>query len=301
MHIDQLKYFINVAETLNFSEAARRSGLTQPTISHHINDLERQLGCTLFERSRHNVEITAAGEAFLPYAIDMVQTAEKSTDRIRQLNDGMDGHLSIAALTSCSELLSACLKDFSKQEPNVTVDITFNSGRMQALAIHDDKYDFLFTVDEMTPESDSYSKQLAYVDRLCVVFPEGHPLVDKPLDFSLLENERYIGCSDTDAPAMNECVRRVCEARGYSPKLVTRYDRPESVILSVGAGLGISIIPEALKKVFYSENCVFKPIEGDDAIRKYVIVWPNSITNPAARSFLSIVQETLRKNNFSSR
>jgi DNA-binding transcriptional LysR family regulator len=66
MDINQLKYFIAVAQTLNFSEAARRSGISQPSISHSISELEKQLGAQLFIRSKRNVMITDAGRSCCP-------------------------------------------------------------------------------------------------------------------------------------------------------------------------------------------------------------------------------------------
>jgi DNA-binding transcriptional LysR family regulator len=83
----------------------------------------------------------------------------------------------------------------------------------------------------------------------------------------------------------------VCRARNYSPNIVCKYDRAEAVLLSVGAGMGISIIPEALSRVFYSENVCFKRIPGDDAVRTYVVAWNQSMPNPAARLFLDVVRE----------
>jgi DNA-binding transcriptional LysR family regulator len=83
----------------------------------------------------------------------------------------------------------------------------------------------------------------------------------------------------------------VCRARDYKPKVYYQFDRAEAVLLSVSAGLGISIVPEALTKTFFSEHCVFKRIDGDDALRKYVIAWKHDITSPSAKLFLEVVQE----------
>ena len=66
MDMNQLNYFISVAQTLNFTEAAKRNGITQPSISHHINELEKQLGARLFLRDRRSVTLTDAGREFLP-------------------------------------------------------------------------------------------------------------------------------------------------------------------------------------------------------------------------------------------
>ena len=64
-------------------------------------------------------------------------------------------------------------------------------------------------------------------------------------------------------------------------------------MLAVGAGLGISIIPEAISKVFYSENVVFRRIEGEDALRTYVVAWHRQSVTPPAALFLDVVREVL--------
>ena len=87
MDISQLKYFISVAQTLNFSEAARRNGISQPAISHHIGELEKQLGCRLFERSRRSVVMTEQGREFLPYAA----AEQERVKAAPTLEDGEDG------------------------------------------------------------------------------------------------------------------------------------------------------------------------------------------------------------------
>lgn len=295
MDIAQLKYFISVAQTLNFTEAARRNGMTQPSISHHINELERQLGTTLFIRSRRSVAMTEAGREFLPYALEMVELAEKAQFQVRQLEDGRVGHLSIAALTTSSAILSRCLSAFSTKYPDITVDINFTSGRSQVMAMNERKYDFHFAVQEMVPTGETFDSLVTHTDHLCVAIPRDHPLAAKPLDFSAFADERFIAVSESDGPALYNGIMQVCRNRGYSPRISCQYDRAEAVLLSVGAGLGISIIPEALSKVFYSENVCFTRIPGDDTLRTYVMAWRRDISNPSALLFRETVQELFPK------
>lgn len=293
MDINQLKYFVSVAQTLNFSEAARRNGITQPSISHHINELEKQLNCQLFVRTRRSVVMTKQGRDFLPYAVDMIETAEKAVFQLSQRERGANGHVSIAALTTSSEVLSKCLSAFSHRYPEITVDINFTSGRSQVIAMNEAKYDFHFAVADMVPDGDTFEVLQSNTDHLCVAFPQRHPLADKPLDFSLLKKERFIAVSETDGPTLYREIMKVCRARGYSPNICYQFDRAESVLLSVSAGLGISIIPEAISKVFFAENVVFKRIPGDDALRNYVIAWRREILNPAAKLFQQVVVDLL--------
>ncbi len=291
MDINQLKYFISVAQTLSFTEAARRNGITQPSISHHIVELERQLGCQLFIRSRRNVVITEQGRAFLPYAVEIVETAEKAAFQLQKYESGAMGHISIASLTTSSQILSRCLEVFSARYPQITIDIDFTFGRSQVFAMNELKYDFHFAVKEMIPAGDTFDMLYTEIDHLCVAFHDSNPLANEELDFSKLKDERFIAVSETDGPALYNEISKVCQARGYSPRAYHQFDRAEAVLLSVSAGLGISIIPEALTKVFYSDHCVFKRIEGDDALRQYVVAWRKNISAPAAKLFLEVVRE----------
>ncbi|MCC8357454.1 MAG: LysR family transcriptional regulator [Oscillospiraceae bacterium] len=294
MDINQLKYFITVAQTLNFSEAARRCGITQPSISHSIVELEKQLGAPLFLRSRKAVSMTDAGRELLPKAIEIVDIAEKTALRIRQMEQGESGSLSISALTTCSAVLSQCLTVFSSRYPNILTDISFTSGRGQMAAMSEAKYDLHFAVREMVPTGDSFDTLQSHTDRLCVAIPAGHPLASMPLDFSKLQNERFISVSETDSPGLHRQIMEVCTARGYKPNVVCTYDRAEAVVLSVGAGMGVSIIPEGISRVFYAENVRFIPIPGGDAVRTYVVAWRKAMPNPAARLFLDIVREQFK-------
>lgn len=291
MDINQLKYFISVAQTLNFTEAARRNGITQPSISHHIVELERQLGCQLFIRSRRSVSITEQGRAFLPYAIEIVDTAEKAAFQLQKFESGSMGHVTIASLTTSSQILSRCLEVFSARYPDITIDINFTSGRSQVLAMNEAKYDFHFAVEEMIPGGDSFESLNTETDRLCVAFHDSNPLANEPLDFSKLRDQRFIAVSESDGPALYKEIVKVCHTRGYRPKTFHQFDRAEAVLLSVSAGLGISIIPEALTKVFYADHCIFKRIEGDDALRRYVVAWRRDISTPASKLFLDVVKE----------
>jgi len=291
MDINQLKYFISVAQTLNFSESARRHGLTQPSISHHINELEKQLGSRLFVRDKRSVQLTEAGSAFLPHAMEMVEISQKAALELSTMESGKGGKLTVAALTTSSVMLSKCLTAFFKAHPDVMVDINFTSGRTQSIIMNEAKYDIHFCVEDMVPAGETFKYVRTHTDRLCLVLPKDHPLAGEKLDFAKLRDERFIAVSPNDGPVLHDQIMRVCKKRGYSPKVCCQYDRAEAVVLSVGAGLGISIIPEALSHIFYSENVTFVPIDGDDALRNYVIAWQKPIKNPAVAMFVEIASK----------
>jgi len=291
MDISQLKYFIALAQTRSFSEAARRCGISQPSMSHGISSLEKQLGAPLFIRTRKSVTISDAGKILLPNAIEIVELAEKTALRISQLESGQTGSISISALTTSSAALSRTLTEFTKAYPDIMTDITFTSGRSEALAMSESSGDVHFAVREMVPEGELFDYIVTHHDRLCVAFPADHPLAKEELDFSKLNNERFIAVSESDGPALRREIDRVCEARGYKPNIVCQYDRAEAVLISVGTGTGIAVVPAALSSVFYLNNVVLKEIPGDDALRTYVLAWQKSLQNPAARLFIEIAKK----------
>ena len=87
MELRQLRYFIGVAESLNFSEAARNLYVTQSTLSQQIKALEDELGTTLFQRDSHSVELTETGARLLPLAQRTVQDAESCKSQIQDMQD----------------------------------------------------------------------------------------------------------------------------------------------------------------------------------------------------------------------
>ena len=106
MELRQLKYFIKSAEYLNFSEAAKHLYITQSTLSQQIKQLEFELGFTLFARNSRHIELTEAGEEFLPYAKRTIQDAEDGVQRLYDLQNVKTGTVRIGVTYSLSTVLT---------------------------------------------------------------------------------------------------------------------------------------------------------------------------------------------------
>ena len=115
MDINQLVYFISVAQTLNFSEAARRNYVSQSTVSRYVSDLEKEFGVKLFTRSHRDVVITNEGKTLLPYAIETVETLNKAKNVIKQMRDGGNGKLTIASDATSLSFPSKCIAKFNNK------------------------------------------------------------------------------------------------------------------------------------------------------------------------------------------
>lgn len=297
MDFVHLSHFVSVAQTLNFSEAARRMSVPQPNISRSINDLEKHFGFKLFSRTTRDVVLTKEGEAFLPYALDIIDTIDRASNFVENVHSGFSGHISIATISTSSNTLTACLSRFSKKYPDVFVDVTYNTGREQTLALGKNKFDAYFSPLAMLPDDYSLDYIITEWDRLALVVPKGHPITRSPDDFSLLKNERFLITSEAASPLMYSQIINVCSARELTPKIISRHEKAESIILSVGAGLGVSILPFSLTQVFKFDTFDVIPIKGEDAVRPYVFAWKKNSPNSSSVLFSEIVNEYVRNNS----
>ena len=95
MEIRHIHYFIAVAENLSFTKAAQQLMIAQPPLSRQIKDLEDELGAVLFDRSPHGLHITPEGEAFLEYALRIMDLVKKSREHIAEMSKGLQGTISL--------------------------------------------------------------------------------------------------------------------------------------------------------------------------------------------------------------
>ncbi|MER6943041.1 LysR substrate-binding domain-containing protein [Nonomuraea sp. NPDC000554] len=116
-----LRYFVAVADELHFGRAAQRLRIAQPALSQQIRQLERLIGAMLFERTSRSVRLTAAGEAFLPRARDLLARLSADVTEAARVARGEAGRLDVAFISSAASALSSVLRTFTQDRPEVQV------------------------------------------------------------------------------------------------------------------------------------------------------------------------------------
>ena len=169
MDINQLNCFISVAQTLNFSEAARRNYLSQSTVSRYIIDLEKEFGVQLFTRSHRDVLLTNEGKTLLPYALEIVETLGKAKKVIQKLQNGGTGKLTIGCDVTSLDFPSRCIADFTARYEGVTVDLRHLDAADRTAAITGGEFDFCFMPRDMVPESSGIETLVTHSDPLVVL------------------------------------------------------------------------------------------------------------------------------------
>lgn len=192
MELRHLKYFVMVAKTLNFSEAARHLYVTQGTLSQQIQQLEGEIGAQLFDRTRHSVILTEAGEELLPLAIKTIEDSEICSNRMRDLKGALTGTLRIGTTPSFSALLSETVRKFIKEHPGVELKIQSETAAELIDLLRNRELDLALAFKPSMAYDELESEEL-FRNSLSAVMRSDHPLAShKFLTMEDLESHRIV-------------------------------------------------------------------------------------------------------------
>lgn len=178
MELRQLKYFVAVARTLSFSEAARQLYVTQGTLSQQIMLLEDELGSLLFERTSHKVALTEPGMVLFPLAKNIIQQVEQCKLQVGDLRKALGGELNIGMTYSFSNLITDTVRDFLKTYPGVKLRIYYKTASELYQMMVKGELDVILAFKPVVQYKDLVSETLFNFD-LCAVMRKDHPLSDR--------------------------------------------------------------------------------------------------------------------------
>lgn len=192
MELRQLNYFVTVADTLNFSSAAKKLFITQGTLSQQIKQLENEIGSALFIRTPHTVTLTEAGEELLPYAHNVIDASINCKKRIEDLNNMLTGTVNIGVTNTFSTLLTHTITDFTKNYPNVKINVFYANSVVLYGMLQKREIDFMLAYKPSVMYADVDSERL-FTSELVAVMNKRHPLAKKEiLTLTDLEKQRIV-------------------------------------------------------------------------------------------------------------
>ena len=178
MELRQLKYFIRVADCLNFSEAAKESCISQSTLSQQIKQLEQELGSELFLRNSRTVSLTEAGMELLPYARTTIKDADACIERIRDLKDILTGTMNIGVTYSFSPILTETIFSFIKKYPKVKLNIFYKPMSELMDMLRDRKVDFVLAFTPSAP-MEGIESHILFQNYLAAIVSSTHSLASE--------------------------------------------------------------------------------------------------------------------------
>ena len=282
MNMLQFELFASVARTQNISRTAAQYNVSQPAVSHQLKTLEQAMGLELIHRTKRGVVLTDAGRELLPYVQEILAIKDRAETRMRNMAEGTVGHIRIAALSSASNQVSDCLLPLYAQHPDIQVDISLLEGDELTEALRRSTHDFYFGVDTMTPDNMGYAAVMIARGQLALFVNRAVADSIDLSDWSTVARQPFVSVPKSDV-SLDKKIMTVCRNRGFTPHIISIYNRAESVVLSVNAGLGVAILPGARRERYQRPNVVAFPIEGEDARADTVFVWrPDLLTETGA-------------------
>lgn len=250
MELRHLKYFVAVAEELNFSRAAIRLRVAQPALSKQIRDLERELEVKLLERSSHHVAMTAAGEAFLDRSRRILGESEEAVQAARRAHRGETGTLGIGFIGSISHaILPKILQSYRHDYPEVDLNLSELGPAEQVEAILSRSMDVGFLGMAQARKIPDLQVEVLAEEDLMAAFPSGHEMASmKEIPLKALRKERFILTSRRNAPLFNEWLVELCHKAGFAPEIIREVDRAPTVLNYIAAGEGVSVFPAEIAK-----------------------------------------------------
>lgn len=251
MELRHLRYFLAVAEQRSFTRAAEKVGIGQPPLSMQIKDLEAEIGGALFLRTSHGVELSEVGRVFLPHAQKAVDDAEQALRAAQQAASGEVGLLRMGFTSSAvfHPVVSHALQQFRERHRKLEIFLSEGITEQLLADIAASQLDAAFVRIVTTPSAELGVVELP-AEKLKVALPRSHPLARrKSLHLQDLAGENFIMVPRGKGSALYDNIFSACQAAGFDPQVIQLAPQLTSAINLVAAGLGISIVPEAIEQV----------------------------------------------------
>lgn len=294
MELRHLRYFIAVADELNFTRAAEKLRLAQPSLTRQIHNLEEELGVRLLDRGRNQVSLTEEGRRFLDDARRLVALSLESVKAVQRFSRGESGQLNLGYLFRYNfDQLPATLATFYQTCPEIAVNLFDMSPAEQLRALEKRKIDLGF-VGLRPPAAYQNTTVLAWecVDHhnVTVVLPALHPLAKKrTIKLSDIKSLFFVAMSEETHPGSRDWLSGLCQEAGFTPRILQDVELESGIMTFVAEGLGVTLAREQIKKLPH-RGVVFRPLV-TAAKADFWVAWHRENHSMALAQYIEVVKK----------
>ena len=290
MDFRRLRYFLAVAEHLNFRRAAASLNTSQPSLSQQIRVLEDELGVALFERTKRRVQLTSAGAVYLAGVRNVIADVDASGQQAREAQSGLRGTLTVGTNGMVMiDHIPKAVRRFRADFPDVSLSLTILRNPDLVGALRAGRIELAFSTSS---ESDATlaSKPLWLLPSR-VVLPADHPLAgEERIRLRDLNAETLITHPRRGGEGANSEVMALCREQGFTPKAIKEVPEIadlETLIGLVACGLGVTILPSSFETIA-PPSVVFKAIAASDASSHVSAWWRAGEANLLVANFVRV-------------
>lgn len=287
--IKTLQCFLTLVETENFTRAAKKCFITQPTLSKIIQRLEESLGETLLIRNNQKVELTQAGQIFEHSAREILGQWHRLQEDMSNLSGLKTGRLRLGVCPMMSSLIIGLLTSFRKRYPGIELQMYEYGGFGCEQALLNNSLDIAFTALPTTHEVELVNQPLTKYPLLACV-PEGHPLADKP-QIKWQDFEPYPFILYNEDFSLAKLINRLSRKAGVQLNIAFRSGQWDFLAAMVEADMGVAILPEPICHRLSTSKLVFKPMQ-PAMTWDLALIWRQSLPlTPAANALLELSKQ----------
>lgn len=293
MELQQLRYFVAVAETEHVARAAERLHISQSPLSRQIRRLEDHLGLQLFERIKQRVRLTPAGRDFLEQARDLLSQAERVEERARQVGKGEACSVSIGYCEGVihNGRLPAALRRFRATHPRVKLKLSAMRSGEQIDALERSVIDVALVYNLPKP-SESLQSRLLTSEPFVLALADDHPLAArKTIAPSDLDGMPWIALPKSINAAARERFLAACAAGGFAPDIQFEVAHVSTTLGLVSAGLGLAVMQSSMQRM-RPPGVVFRPIDWLPLVVEIHVLWRARAQTAGVRHFMRALEET---------
>lgn len=271
MDIKQLHYFIAVSEQMNFSKAAERLHISQPSLSNAIKKLEQEIGSPLLERNTRNLQLTEAGELLFERAKVIVKNMEVLKIEMDEVIVHGTRDITIGVMESIKHWLPKVIANYKKDYPHMKIHLVDILGSKRVKKSLKSYKTHLIITNQLMDDPE-LEVQTLYEERLVAVLPLHHPLAQKDtLTISDICEEPFI--ISTEGFQTRRDILTSFEQAGKSINIQFEIERFETAVSLVREHLGVTILPENYLQGPTAKTIVKKEIEGVNLSRNVYLVY----------------------------
>jgi DNA-binding transcriptional LysR family regulator len=291
VELAQIEAVVEVARQHSFTRAAQALFLTQPTISNRIQTLERDLGCSLFERRSRGVALTEEGRAFLPHAERTLQAVRDGLEALESSREATGGRLAIGSARNIGAyVLPPILESFRRRHPGVELQIrTGRSSDVLGMLLNDEVQ---IGFGRTLVHRDVRSFHI-YDEEIALFVHPSHPFTDST-GVTVYEIGREPLILYDPGSTYYVMINRLCQEAGIAPRVTMQLDSIEATKKMIEQGLGVSLLPvSAVQREVEAVSLVQVPILDMERITLPTAIMYRRTRRPAGAvaAFLRLVEE----------
>ncbi len=293
MELHQVRYFVAVAETENFTKAAARMHVAQPSLSQQIMKLEQEVGHKLFHRLGRKAVLTEAGAAFLERARRILFEVENAT---KELSDhpSLGRRITVGAVqTVMPYLISPLIVELRDSHPNLLINAQedFRGNLLRGVV----EGDLDLAIVPLPVKDHRISVEPLLIEPLLLVVGKSHPIASRSeISIKDLAEETFVSLGDASALASQ--IRLFFGDQKFEPRFGFRCAQVATLKQFVANGLGISLLPQLARLPDDRDTLTYLRLTGSEPTRELVIIRHlQRYQSRGAEQFLSLLRTYVRK------